>query len=116
MVGAGDSNSDLQFACSSGSEEMQRRGREEMPRIPAPPTAADGLDTAAGGWAFRSVFKRNDPYGDAEKLFAARAEEDRTGRERTRHFPTPGSMPRATSVSPPGDDVCGSEAGRRRRW
>src|SRR5258708_26174569 len=71
MVGAGDSNSDLQFACSSGSEEMQRRGREEMPRIPAPPTAADGLDTAAGGWAFRSVFKRNDPYGDAEKLFAA---------------------------------------------
>src|SRR4030088_2554908 len=27
------------IASSSGSKEMQRRGREEMPRVPAPPTA-----------------------------------------------------------------------------
>src|ERR1700726_1929987 len=33
----------------------------------APAIGLGTLDTAAGEWAFRSVFKRNDPYGEAEK-------------------------------------------------
>jgi hypothetical protein len=40
---------------------------QNIPGKPAPAIGLGTLDTAAGGWAFRSVFKRNDPYGDAEK-------------------------------------------------
>ena len=48
------------IAGSSGSDETQRRGREEMPRIPAPPTAADGgafalSDLRYPGWMWCST-------------------------------------------------------------
>src|ERR1700730_11594882 len=43
------------IASSSGSDETQRRGREEIPRVPAPPTAAAGAafalsDNRWPGW------------------------------------------------------------------
>jgi hypothetical protein len=78
MVGAGDSNSDLQFACSSGSEEMQRRGREEMPRIPAPPTAADGAAFALSDirWAPSPPSRERQPAALSGAI-RREAEEDR---------------------------------------
>jgi hypothetical protein len=48
------------IASSSSSEQTQRRGREEMPRVPAPPVAADGAafalsDLRYPGWMWCST-------------------------------------------------------------
>jgi hypothetical protein len=45
----------------------QPRRPDQAGQRPAPAIGLGTLNTAAGRWAFRSVFKRNDPYGDAEK-------------------------------------------------
>jgi hypothetical protein len=60
------------IASSSGSEEIQRRGREEMLRIPAPPAAADGAafalrDIRWPGWMWCSTLPAPLCQGEMEE-------------------------------------------------
>jgi len=60
------------IASSSGAEEMQRRGREEMPRVPAPHTAADGAAFALSdirwpGWMWCSTLPAPLCQGEMEE-------------------------------------------------
>jgi hypothetical protein len=58
------SGSKRSSAVATSREGHRPPGRAEGQRQPI---GLGTLDTAAGRWAFRSVFERNDPYGDAEK-------------------------------------------------
>jgi hypothetical protein len=55
------------FPTPSPPAEKASTRQDQAGQRPVPAIGLGTLDTAAGGWAFRSVFKRNDPYGDAEK-------------------------------------------------